>query len=67
MSTFNLILRELIGLFIGDQFLAIAILAVVAISVGLAFVANAPPLVTGTTLLIGCIAVLARSVLRAKG
>ena len=67
MSTFKLILRELAGLFIDDQFLAIAILAVVLLCAGLAFAANAPPLITGTTLLIGCISVLARSVLRAKG
>ena len=66
MNTFKLILRELIGLFFDDQFLAIAILVVVALAAALALIVNAPPLVTGITLLFGCIAVLAGSVLRAK-
>ena len=66
MSTFNLIVHELIGLFIDDQFLAVAILGVVALAAALALLAAAPPLLTGTTLLLGCIAVLAGSVLRAK-
>ena len=66
MSTFQLILRELIGLFIDDQFLAIAILGVVALAASAAFLASAPPLITGATLLLGCIAVLVGSVFRAK-
>lgn len=64
MSTLKMILRELLGLFIDDQFLAIAILAVVALAAALAFLLSAPPLLTGTTLLVGCIAVLAGSVVR---
>ena len=66
MNTFKLIMRELIGLFFDDQFLAIAILVVVALSAFLAFVVAAPPLLTGAALLIGCVAVLARSVMNAK-
>lgn len=66
MSTFNLIVRELIGLFIDDQFLAVAILAAVGLAACAAFLFAAPTLLTGATLLLGCIAVLARSVLRAK-
>jgi len=66
MSVLSLIVRELIGMFIDDEFLAIAILAVVAATALLIFAFGAPPLVAGAVLPIGCIAVLLRSVASAS-
>lgn len=60
-----LILSEIVGMFFDDEFLALAILAVVAASAALAFMAKAPPLVTGAVLLVGCVAILATSCLEA--
>lgn len=66
MNLLSLILRELVGMFVDDEFLAIAVLMVVAVAAALAFWLAAPPLVTGAVLLAGSIAVLVSSVLRAS-
>lgn len=64
MSTFGLIVRELIGLFIDDGSLAVAIIVVVAVAVMFAGV-DAPPLVTGGVLLLGCMFVVFENIQRA--
>lgn len=64
MSALVAIIKELIGLFIDDGSLAIAIVAVVLLSAMLAAV-DAPSLVTGLLLLVGSLAVLLENVLRA--
>ena len=65
MNALGAVLHELLGLFVDDGALALAILAVVllaAISVALA--PNAP-LAAGVILLLGCLGVLSASVARA--
>jgi hypothetical protein len=65
MKLLSLFLRELIGMFLDDEFLAIAVLAVVAVA-GIAAWLAAPPLLIGGVLLLGSILVLTTSVLRAR-
>ena len=67
MNTLSLILRELVGLFVDDEFLAIAILLVVGLAAACAFLLAAPSIVVGTVLLVGCVGVLVSSVLRTSG
>jgi hypothetical protein len=62
----KLIVSEVVGLFIDDEFLAVAIMAVIGVTVVMAFAFKTPPLIVGAVLLFGCIAVLADSVWRAK-
>ncbi len=57
MSIPRLILREIAGLFVDDAFLALSVVAVVALTAALGAGA-------GVALLLGCVAVLALSVLR---
>ena len=66
MNLFSLIVRELIGMFIDDEFLAMAVLAVVALAAGCAFLLAAPQLVVGCVLLVGCVFVLVSSVFKAS-
>lgn len=66
MNIPSLIFRELVGMFVDDEFLAVAILAVVAVAALLAFQFNVPPLLVGGMLLFGCIAVLISSALKAS-
>lgn len=66
MNVPSLILRELVGMFVDDEFLAIAVLAVVAVAALLAFQPAVPPLLAGGVLLFGCIAVLIFSALKAS-
>jgi hypothetical protein len=63
MSTFILVVRELIGLFIDDGSLAIAIAAVVALALGVAAV-DGPALVTGSVLFFGPLIVLLENISR---
>ena len=65
MTLLSSIVRELAGLFVDDQFLALAIIAVVALAAAAARWLLAPPLLTGALLLAGCVAVLTYSVLQA--
>jgi hypothetical protein len=58
-------LRVLIELFVDDGALAIAIVAVVALSAGLAALLPGQPLPAGIVLLGGCLAVLAANVMQA--
>jgi Na+-transporting NADH:ubiquinone oxidoreductase subunit NqrD len=58
-------LRELIGLFVEDGSLALAILGVVAAAAILSVLAAAP-VATGVVLLVGCLGVLVENILRAQ-
>jgi hypothetical protein len=64
MNVAALIVREFVGMFFDDEFLALAILAVVAIAAALRYLTGASQIVTGATLLFGCVAVLGASCLR---
>jgi hypothetical protein len=64
MNTVKLILAELVGLFVDDEFLAIAILVIVAAAAICAFTLHATSAVVGGVLLVGCVAVLAVSTVR---
>ena len=66
MKILSLILRELLGIFIDDEFLAIAVLAVVGLAAACTFLFAIPPIAVGAVLLIGCIAVLVSSVVKAS-
>ena len=66
MNVLALVWRELIGMFVDDEYLALAILAVVGVAATLAYGFGAPSYVTGAVLLFGCIGVLRASVMRAK-
>ena len=65
MSMLSLIARELLGMFVGDNKLALYILAVVALAALCATVLHLNALAAGALLLLGCLAVLVESVLRA--
>lgn len=62
MNLLRDILRELFGLFVDDGSLALAIVGIVVLALMLSGL-DAPPLVTGGTLVIGCLGALAYSVL----
>ena len=64
MRVVSLILREFAGMFVDDEFLALAILAVVALAAALRYLAGASQTLTGATLLAGCVGVLAARCLR---
>lgn len=66
MTIVLLILRELLGMFVDDEFLALAVLAVVAVAAGLSLWLTAPPLLVGGVLLVGCVTVVVSSALRAS-
>ena len=63
MSTLVLIIREVIGLFVDDGSLAIAIIAVVILA-AISAAADAPALVTGGVLLAGCLVALVENIVR---
>jgi hypothetical protein len=54
-----MILKSLIALFVDDEFLALAIVLVVAAASGLVLLTKVPPLAGGAVLLLGCLAALA--------
>ena len=64
MSNLGLIVRELVGLFIDAGSLAIAIIVVVVLAAMCASV-DAPPLVTGSMLLLGCMFAVLENIHRA--
>lgn len=66
MNLLQSICRELVGLFVDDEFLALAVLGVVGLAALSAFWLALPALVTGAVLLVGCIMVLVASALRAR-
>ena len=64
MNIVKAILRELLGMFVDDDSLAFAILAVIAITALLGTFLDAAPIWTGATLLIGCVVVLVENAFR---
>lgn len=64
MSILKDVLSELFGMFVGDARLTAAILAMVAVAAVLIDGTALPPLVGGSALLAGCVAVLVISVRR---
>lgn len=58
MKVMSEIARSIVGLFIDDEFLAIGIIAIVAMTAGLIFVFEVSPLLAGGALLSGNVAVL---------
>jgi hypothetical protein len=57
-------LRELVGLFVDDGALALAIIAIVALAGIMAMLMPGVPLAAGAILLFGCLAVLLASAVR---
>jgi hypothetical protein len=66
MTTLGAIWNELVGLFVDDGSLAVAILAVVLLSGFVAMVAPGIPLAAGAILLFGTLGALLTSVMRAR-
>lgn len=64
MSPLSRALRELIGLFIDDGSLALAILVIVTLAAALAWVFDVSSAIVGAVLLIGCVGVLVENVRR---
>ncbi|MBN9305984.1 MULTISPECIES: hypothetical protein [unclassified Devosia] len=64
MQLIRLVAGELFGLFVDDEFLAIAILVVVAITGVLSVWTSVPKGLVGTLLLAGCLTVVAMSLAR---
>lgn len=64
MNIVKLIVAELIGMFIDDELLAIAVLVVVGIAAALAYAFHTAAFVVGAVLLLGCVAVLVASAVR---
>ncbi len=64
MSTFNAIIREILGMFVDDGSLAFAVLAVVAIVYGLSFEFADYPYLAGGSLFVGCLVVLVENIAR---
>jgi hypothetical protein len=64
MTMLNEIAAELIGMFVGDAQLAVAILAIIAGAAALVELTTLPPLVSGATLLFGCLLLLIENVRR---
>ena len=65
MSLLIAFLRELVGLFVEDGSLALAIVCIVALAALLAFLVPDLSLAAGAILLFGCLGVLLANVLRA--
>lgn len=66
MSTLANLLRELLGLFVDDGALALAIIAVVGLAGISAMLMPKVPLAAGAILLVGCLAVIVSNVARAS-
>ncbi|MER9233229.1 hypothetical protein NKI56_14190 [Mesorhizobium sp. M0622] len=66
MKMFILILHELVGMFIDDEFLAFAVLGLVAAMAALAKWTATPPLVLGSVLLGGSVIIVVCSALIAS-
>ena len=59
------VLRELVGLFVDDGALALAIIAIVALAGIMAMLMPGVPLAAGAVLLFGCLAVLLANTVKA--
>ena len=56
---------EVVGMFVGDLWLSLALLGLVALCAALIHLANLDPLLGGGCLLVGCLGLLVSAVLRA--
>jgi hypothetical protein len=65
MTMIKELAAELIGMFVAEKRLAVAVLAIVAIAGSLVDFAGLDPLVGGAVLLFGCLILLIESVCRA--
>ena len=65
MSILKDVLAELFGMFVADRRLTAAILGIVAVAAGLIDIAGLDPLIAGSVLLAGCIAVTIAAVMSA--
>jgi hypothetical protein len=65
MNMLRAFIRELIGLFVDDGWLALEILTVVVFAAMTATLISSVPLVAGAILLLGCLGVLLANVVRA--
>lgn len=65
MNVVRIALKELVGMFIDDGSLALLALILIAGVTAAVKLLALPPLLGGILLLIGCLAILVRSVLRA--
>jgi hypothetical protein len=65
MTVLKEVVAELIGMFVGERRLTIAVLAVVTVAWCLANFTDLDPLVGGTMMLLGCLILLIESVWRA--
>ncbi|KFL29774.1 hypothetical protein JP75_19475 [Devosia riboflavina] len=64
MRLLALVFAEFVGMFIDDEFLAVALLAVVGFAAVLAFFVHAPAFLVGVALLAGCLIVLVASAVK---
>ena len=64
MTMIKEIIAELIGMFMGDARLTLAVLAIVAGAAGLIEIAGVDPLGAGGVLLVGCLGLLIENVHR---
>ena len=65
MTVLKEVVAELIGMFVGERRLTIAVLGIVTVAGCLANFTDLDPLVGGTTMLLGCLILLIESVWRA--
>jgi hypothetical protein len=65
MSRLTSVLRELVGLFVDDGSLALAILGVVVLARIVAALAPSAPMAAGMVLMVGCLGVLLGNAVRA--
>ena len=59
------VLRELVGLFVDDGMLALALIAVVALAALVAWTVSNVPMAAGLVLLLGCLGALFGNVIKA--
>ena len=64
MKTLNALVDEVLGMFIDDGSLALAILAIVAFAIWISFRFENASLAVGIILLVGCLVALVENVLR---
>ena len=64
MTMLKELAAELIGMFVAERRLTISVLAIVAMVASLVDLIGVAPLLGGTALLLGCLALLVESVLR---
>lgn len=65
MRLIRLIARELLGLFVDDEFLAIFVLVLIAIAAAMTFWSKVPNIYVGLLIVAGCPIIVAGSLMRA--